>query len=259
MSITVKEMQVSIGKKIIIRNINLECDKGQIVALLGLNGAGKTTLIKSIAGLIRPDKGTVLVHEEEINKLSIKERAKYVTYVPQQLSTSLDYTVEDFVLMGVTPYLGAFESPKKVHKEKVSQALKDLELSHLRGKGLTTLSGGEKQMVYLARAIVQQAKVMVLDEPTAYLDFKRQHTFLGQLSEFVRKSEKTVLLSVHDPNLALQYADKIVIVYNETTLMSLEKSGEGWGEKMQEALDLLYDGKAQLVNNRGNSIVVYQQ
>lgn len=259
MSIAVKNITVKIDESTIIKDISLECRKGEMVALLGLNGAGKTTLIKAIAGITKTSGGSISIDDKEISSLSPKDRGKHIAYVPQQVSTTFDYEVEDFVLMGVTPYLGVFETPKKKHREEAQKALEFLGIEKLRGKKLLTLSGGEKQMVYLARALVQQAMLMVLDEPTAYLDFKRQHHFLGDLRDVVRRSNKAVLLSVHDPNLALQYADQIVILHEQTILTTLRKGEQGWETHLQNALDILYEGKVRLIKNKEHMIVIHKQ
>ncbi|MGL6173846.1 MAG: ABC transporter ATP-binding protein [Cellulosilyticaceae bacterium] len=256
MSLEIKDIGVKLGKTTILEQVSLITDEGEVVALLGLNGAGKTTLIKTIAGLIPSYQGVVCVEAMNMNQLSLRERAKRIAYVPQQLNTPFDYEVEDFVLMGVTPYLGVFESPKVMHRKKVVEVLEQLQIGHLRKKNLLFLSGGEKQMVYLARAMVQEAKVMVLDEPTAYLDFKRQHEFLGYLRKLMQESKKTAVISVHDPNLALQYADKIVIIHDKNVLATVHR---GEKRQLQQALDVLYDGKANLMETQEHTLVIYQQ
>lgn len=256
MSLEVKEISVKLGQVTILEQVSLVAEQGEIIALLGLNGAGKTTFIKTIAGLISSYEGVVRVESVNMNELLLRERAKQIAYVPQQLNISFDYEVEDFVLMGVTPYLGVFESPKVMHRKKVLEVLEQLQIGHLRGKKLRLLSGGEKQMVYLARAMVQEAKVMVLDEPTAYLDFKRQHDFLGHLSKLIKESKKIAVISVHDPNLALQYADKIVIIHNKNVLTTVCR---GEKKQLKQALDVLYDGKANLMETQKHTLVIYQQ
>lgn len=257
MSLMLKNVTVTLGQKKIIENISFGCKSGEVVALLGLNGAGKTTLIKTIAGLIPASNGEISINGSSMHATSLKEKAKRIAYVPQQMSTPFDYEVEDFVLMGVTPYLGVFEMPKATHREQVKKALESLQISHLRKKRLFHLSGGEKQMVYLARAMVQEAGVMVLDEPTAYLDFKRQHAFLGYLRNFVKENDKLAVLSVHDPNLALQYADQIIILHEKGVLIDLRKGKDE--DKLQKALDILYDGKAKFEEIREHRLVIHRQ
>lgn len=259
MSIVIKDITVAIAGKRIIKNISLEVRKGEIVALLGLNGAGKTTLIKTIAGITQSETGSISIDGREISKLKIKDRGKYIAYVPQQMSTVFDYKVQDFVLMGVTPYLGVFETPQKKHRNQANKALENLGIEKLKEKNLLTLSGGERQMVYLARALVQQTMLMVLDEPTAYLDFKRQHQFLGNLREMVSTNDKAVMLSMHDPNLALQYADQIVIIHEQTVLTTLRKNEVNWERNLQKAFDKLYEGKVELIKNREDRLVIYKQ
>ncbi|MEG0353089.1 MAG: ABC transporter ATP-binding protein [Cellulosilyticaceae bacterium] len=259
MSIAIKDITVSIEGNTIIKEVSLEFRAGEVVALLGLNGAGKTTLIKTIAGIMKSSHGSISMEGQAIDSLSLKERGRFIAYVPQQMSTTFNYQVEDFVLMGVTPYLGVFETPKKKHREEAVRALEFLGIEKLKEKSLLTLSGGERQMVYLARAFVQQASLMVLDEPTAYLDFKKQHQFLGDLREVVRRSHKTVLLSVHDPNLALQYADQIVILHEQTILATLRKDEKNWEAHLQKALDKLYEGKAEMIREREHMLIIHKQ
>lgn len=264
MSLYIKNIKVKRGLNVIIEDFNLNIKQGELVAVLGLNGTGKTTLIKAIAGLLPVVQGDIVFNDKSINQMKVRERAQNFAYMPQQMVCHLAYTVSDFILMGSTPYLAFWQTPGKGDYKEVEKVLDELNLSHLKERTLNQISGGERQMVYLARALVQKASVMLLDEPTAHLDFKRQHEFLHTLKKVKEQSGKAVLIAIHDPNLALQYADKIIILHHKQILGSVslkEEVGEGKKIAKQTLISLLKKayGKEIELSQEVESSILYCQ
>lgn len=218
MSLYINNIKLKHGTNVIIEDFSLRIKQGELVAILGLNGTGKTTLIKSIAGLLPVVQGEIFLENQSINKMKPRKRAQKLAYMPQHMMNDLACTVSDFILMGATPYLAFWQTPRQSAHKEVEQVLRQLNLTYLKERKLNQISGGEKQMVYLARALMQKAVIMLLDEPTAHLDFKRQHEFLHTLKNVKNQTNKSVLITIHDPNLALQYADRIVILHDKQML-----------------------------------------
>lgn len=258
MTLKVSDLQVVINDNEIINNINFEILENELVMILGVNGAGKTTLMKTLLGLIKANKGTITIDNKDITKLSIIDRAKLMSYIPQNSELNLRYTVKEFVAMGITPYLGVFDMPSDKHEALVIDALKKLNIENIQNSYFDSISGGEKQIAYLARNIMQGADIMILDEPTAYLDFKRQHIFLEIVKEFIKENNKSAILTVHDPNLALRYADKIIVIDNSTVLKVIEKKSNDYQSEFLNALNQIYDNKLRLIDCGASYMVVWE-
>ena len=186
--------------------------EGEILTLLGPNGSGKTTILKNIYGLLKPKKKCVFVDGKDFHSLSLKERAKLAGYVPQSHHPPFPYTVLDVVVMGLASQLGVFESPRKEHYQKALEKLKLIGMERFKDKPYTQLSGGQLQLVLIARALVQEPKVLLLDEPTAHLDFKNQVKVLGIVKRLAREESISAVMTLHDPNLASLYSDRIALV-----------------------------------------------
>lgn len=257
MSIEVKNLRVKIEDKEIVKNINFNINENELVMVLGLNGAGKTTIMKTLVGINKATDGQILFDGEDITKLSISKRGKLMSYIPQSTEPPLKYTVREFVEMGITPHLGIFDMPSKIHDYDVDKALELLKIVDIKDNYLDVISGGEKQLAYLARAIVQKAKFMVLDEPTAYLDFKRQHLFIRELKNFIKETKKGAILTVHDPNIALRYADKIIVIHNKEVLNIIHKK-EDYQNEFLNILNKIYDNKLRLISCGKSYMVTWE-
>ncbi len=217
MSLSVLDITVSLGGKHVLRDITFELPEKGMYFLLGPNGAGKTTLLKAVRGLVKADCGEIKWQKRPIKSYSAKELAGEMCYLPQQ-TPSLDMSVMSFALLGAAPYLKWGAVPGEKHREQALAALKDLGITELADKSMEEISGGERQLAALAQALVQNSPLMLLDEPTANLDVKRQRDFFNLLREIVKIRKKCALLSVHDPNLALNYGDGVIVLTGSETV-----------------------------------------
>lgn len=211
MIIEVKDLCFSYKKHKVLNEVNLKIESNQAVALLGPNGAGKTTLFKCLLGFFKPESGQVLIDGKDVSLYSQKELSKLIAYIPQNSNPVFNHSVLDVVLMGLTNQIGYFESPSKEHINKAMDTLKLLGIDHLSQRGCMEISGGERQLMLMARAIVQNAKIFVMDEPTANLDFGNTVKVVNQIETLI-KSGYSVLFSTHNPNQALKICSKILII-----------------------------------------------
>ena len=170
----VKNISFSYDGNEIFSDISFSIEKGDVLCILGPNGTGKTTLIKCLNGLHEIDSGEILIKGKNIKKLSFKEISRNIGYIPQNHTPSFPFKVIDVVLMGRAPYLNLIDSPRKKDMEIALNSLKTLGIDNLKDKEYTNLSGGEMQLVFLARILCQQPDILILDEPTSHLDFGNQ-------------------------------------------------------------------------------------
>lgn len=253
----VSNLKVSYGEKTVLDNVNLQLNKGEVTILLGLNGAGKTTLLKSISGLTHIDNGEIVYDNKNILKLKSKDKGKLIAYIPQHIHTNQNYTVEDIILMGITPYLGTFQMPSKEHYELVNEILKELNISHLKNKEIGELSGGERRMVYLGRILIQKCSILLLDEPNTFLDYVKQHDFFIFIKDFIKRKNLITLITLHDINLALRYGDRIVILNNNKIVDVVECNKEGYEKKFIHLIEKVYERKFQLHYTDKGPMVIF--
>ena len=195
----------------ILRNINFILDQGDIVSILGPNGAGKTTLLNCLVNLLTVTEGSIYLDEKPVSKVSRKEIAKKIGYVPQFHDAIYAYTVLEFVTMGRTPYINVLTSPSKKDTALAYEAIIAMGIEHLTHKNYIHLSGGEKQQVMLARTLAQNPAVIMLDEPTNHLDYGNQIRTLGMLKELSAKGY-TIIMTTHNPDHALMMDGRAAIV-----------------------------------------------
>lgn len=197
-----------------LRIDNVRVGSKTILTLLGPNGSGKTTLLRCVHAFLKPKTGCVYIDGKNVLKLKEDEIARLMGYVPQIHVPVFPYTVFDVVLMGRTPYLGMFQQPSKEDFQKAEEALKLVGLYNLRDRPYTEISGGERQLVLIARALAQEPKVLLLDEPTAHLDFRNQFKVLKTIKNIAKEGDIAVIMSLHDPNLAYLFSNIIALVKN---------------------------------------------
>ncbi len=199
----------------IFENISFTLEKGDVMCILGPNGTGKTTLIKCLNGLHDIDSGEILLENQNIKSLSFKEISKYIGYIPQTHTPTFPFSVMDVVIMGRAPYISLTESPREKDIKIAENALKDLGIYRLRDKEYTNLSGGERQLVFLARILAQQPDILILDEPTSHLDFGNQIKFL-QIIDKLASLGLSIIMSSHFPDHAFLSSNKVAIMKDGT-------------------------------------------
>lgn len=189
----------------LFEGLNFSVSKGEVFCLLGPNGCGKTTLLDCILGVLRPRKGKILLEDMDIKDISAARIARKIAYVPQSHEKTFPYKVIDIVLMGRASYIGMFGSPSEDDIKYATQALDMVGISRLKDRPYTQLSGGEGQLVMIARALAQKTPLIVMDEPTAHLDFKHELVIMETIVELVRETGLSILMATHFPNHALYF------------------------------------------------------
>ncbi len=196
----------------ILKNISLTIDEGKMYALLGLNGSGKTTIIKIILGILKAESGNVFIDDIDVFTLKEKDRAKLISYVPQYSHIVFDTSVIDVVLMGVSPYLKMFQTPSDQHITKAYKCLEGFGIADLADVNYQNLSGGQKQIVIIARALLQNGRYMILDEAESSLDLANKNLFMKKIRDITNTYNKGCLVSMHNPEYALNYCDYIILL-----------------------------------------------
>lgn len=208
MKLKVKELEFKIADQQILNGIDLNIKEGQFVGIIGPNGSGKSTLLKNIYRVYKPSKGSISLEDTDIDTMKSKDIAKKLAILSQESSTQFDFTVKDIIKMGRYPYKSMFEDYSKKDTELVDEIIDKLSLQNHKDRSFNTLSGGEKQRVLIARALVQNTDFMILDEPTNHLDIRYQI----QLLDIVKSLGITVLAALHDINIASLYCDYILVM-----------------------------------------------
>jgi ABC-type cobalamin/Fe3+-siderophores transport systems, ATPase components len=198
----------------VLRGLSFTVSSSEIVCLLGPNGVGKTTLFKTVLGFLKLQGGKILADGEDVRTWSRKKYARTIGYVPQSHTPPFPFTVFDVVAMGRTAYLDAFASPSQKDLDIAEEALEALEITHLRDRIYTEISGGERQMVLIARALAQQPRLLVMDEPTSNLDFGNQMRVLAQIKRLAEKGMGIVMTS-HFPDHAFLCASRVALLSRE--------------------------------------------
>ncbi|MDI9617381.1 MAG: ABC transporter ATP-binding protein [Methanothrix sp.] len=210
--ILIDGVSLSYNGRSVLNNICMEIEKGKVVTLLGPNGCGKTTLLKIINGLLPQTSGRVYVDGRDTRSIRPNEMARLMGHVPQAHRSTFPFTVLDVVLTGRLSYISPLSKPGKRDLEKAYRALEMVAALHLADRPYNQISGGERQLAMIARALAQEPSFLLLDEPTSYLDFRNQIRILKTVRGFAESGLMTVVMSLHDPNHALIFSDRIVLM-----------------------------------------------
>lgn len=241
-TLEIRNLDMSYGKHTVLSGLSLTLQAGECTCILGANGSGKSTLIKSILQTL-PHRGSCVYQTKEasfvLEKSAPKERGHLLSYLPQKSGITLSLSALDVVLMGYNPSLGLLQYPTAAMKENAMKTLDFVGLKAQSDQDFLTLSEGQKQLCLLARALVQDSSITLLDEPEAALDFEHKHHILSLVAKLVHTREKCCLLSIHDPSLALQYSDKIVLLQDGHITDTLYPKKDS-KEVLEHALHKLY-------------------
>ena len=213
-SLSVHNLSITVNKNEILKNISIRFREGKRTAIIGPNGCGKSTLLRAVSGLSRDYGGEVLLDGADMKKLPRRAIAEKLAILPQGVSAPADLTVKDLVTYGRFPYRSLFKSAAKEDAEIVAQAMEKMRVSHLQSRLVATLSGGERQRAWIAMALAQQPQILLLDEPTTYLDIAHQLEIMQIVAELNAREGMTVIMVLHDINHARLYADDVVVIKN---------------------------------------------
>lgn len=208
MSIEVSNLSYGYGKHIVLCDVSLTAEKGEILAVLGPNGVGKSTLFQCILGLLMFKQGRISIDGRDLNSFSPQELAKCVAYIPQSHAPVFNFPVRDIVLMGTSAQISAISMPGQKQVHMAEQSMERLGITHLRERGYMQISGGERQLALIARALAQNAKILVMDEPTSNLDYGNQIRILSQIKKLAGEGY-TIIYSTHNPDQSFLFADKV--------------------------------------------------
>ncbi|MEV0588064.1 ABC transporter ATP-binding protein [Nonomuraea sp. NPDC050310] len=208
MTLSLEEVSVSVAGRRLVRELSLTVGPDEVVGLLGPNGSGKTTALRSVYRALRPVGGAVRLDGEDLNAMPARAAARRVAALTQEGHADLDFTVAEIVALGRAPHLRGNQALSPAEHELCRRAMARMDVAHLAGRGVLSLSGGERQRVLVARALVQEPRVLILDEPTNHLDLHHQLRLLAML----RGAGLSVLVSLHDLNLAAAACDRLAVL-----------------------------------------------
>ena len=213
MSVRVNHLSFAYDKHspLVLNDISFSVKEGDLLAVLGPNGVGKSTMFRCILGFLNKYNGEILMNDVNIKTLTHKQIAKQIAYIPQSTHPVFNYSVLDVVLMGVTNQVSLLSAPNQAHINQAYAAMESLGIGHLRDAGYGEISGGERQLALIARALVQKAKILIMDEPTANLDYGNQFRVMCRISDLAKEGY-IIILSTHNPDHAFLYANRVLMI-----------------------------------------------
>lgn len=257
MMLQVKHLSFSYGGVPALRDVSFDVAPGTVLCVMGPNGSGKSTLLDTVLGLHVPDTGTILLNGKDLSGMDRKIIARHVAYVPQNHAVTFPYTVRKAVLMGRTAYLSPFGSPTKDDRVRCEQALKQVGIEALADRPYNTISGGELRLVLLARALCQDAPLILMDEPTAHLDYRNELMLLGTVCTLSREHGITMVIATHAPQQAFYLENKHI---NIQTMFLKKGSVAAFGTPENcittELLRDVYGIEAKILDSDGEKTVL---
>lgn len=245
-ALQIKDLEFGYGKGLVIKGIDFNVEKGKFISIIGPNGSGKSTLLKTLNNIYNPSKGNIVLEDKDIKTYKKRDLAKKIALVPQDTNIDYDFTVEDIVMMGRHPYKNRFEKENSNDYKIVEESLKMTNTLKLRKRPITEISGGERQRVIIAKALAQNPSTILLDEPTSNLDINHQIDILSLLRFLNNKKNTTVILVIHDINLAARYSDEIILLHDGKIL------GKGKPEEVitRDNIEMAYGMKVAIEKNK---------
>ncbi|MDY0341082.1 MAG: ABC transporter ATP-binding protein [Coriobacteriia bacterium] len=243
MMLDVCDLRCGYGKTEVIHGASLTVERGEFVCVIGANGCGKTTLLKALLGVLKPTGGSITIDGKDVTTMHEKEVARHLAYIPQAHIPPFPFTVADMVLLGRTPYINRLSVVSDRDRMVAYRALRLLSIEHLGSRIYTQLSGGQEQLVLIARALAQEPDILIMDEPTASLDFGNQQMVLSRMSALAAMG-MSLLMVTHSPDHALLCADR-VLVMDEGEIV-----GDGPPEEVitSESLCRIYKSNARVLD-----------
>lgn len=208
--IRTKDLNISYGNLDIVKDLNLEIPKGKITTIIGANGCGKSTILKTLARIIKPKSGSIYINDKELNSQDSRELAKAMAVLPQSPQAPNGLTVEELISYGRFPHQKGFGKLKDDDKDIIDWALEKTRISEFRDRPIEALSGGQRQRAWIAMALAQETDILLLDEPTTYLDLAHQLEVLKLLEELNKKEGRTIVMVIHELNNAARFADHMI-------------------------------------------------
>ena len=235
-----------------LQDVSVNIPAGRFCGIIGPNGSGKTTLLKCISGYIKPDEGSVAIGGQEVSALPAREIARRMALVQQHAALEYEFTVGDIVLTGRNPHMKRWRGETIEDYAKAAKALEEAGIAHLKDRLVTELSGGEWQMMILARALCQQADIMLLDEPVTGLDIRHQVHIMGTVKRLAAERGISVVCVLHDLNLALSYCDQIVLMKSG----GLFAEGKPADVLTRDALETVYGTRIRMLSDDGQTFIL---
>ena len=211
MTLEIKDLNFSYKDHKVLNGLDLKISDGEMVALLGKNGAGKTTLMRLIPAFLKCTEGSISIDGTPVKDIGIRQRAAYMAYIPQIARSAFPYPVRTSILMGASSRLSMFQNPGKRDEQKVEQIIELLNLQHIADRNMENISGGERQLVLIARALMQDARLLILDEPTSFLDYSNQLLVLERIGDLVKNGDSCIY-STPNPDLALGHSSRVIVM-----------------------------------------------
>ena len=216
--INIEKLNAYYGEHHVLKDVSFSMEQGKLMCVLGPNGVGKSTMFQCILGLNKKHDGKINIYGKNIEEMSIKERARMVSYIPQSHSPVFAYKVKDIVLMSTEASIKGFKNPGASQIKMAEEAIEKVGIGYLADRKYTQISGGERQLVMIARALAQQAKFIIMDEPTSNLDYGNQIRVMSRVKELTKEGY-TIIQSCHQPDQAFLYADEILVLWNGQVLI----------------------------------------
>lgn len=248
-AITAGNLSFGYGKSLILDRINVEIEDGKLTIILGQNGSGKSTFLRVLAGLLIAQNGKLTIAGKDVSSLSFKEKSKLIGFLNQQHKAIFPFSVADVVLTGRAGFINYI--PKETDLLATNQAMDKVGIWHLRNRNYTELSGGEQQMVMIARLLAQNSKILLLDEPTNHLDFDNQSHILTLLKQLIGEGT-TIIAVMHDPNLAFMFGDDFLFLKNKKVIRP-EETTKAWDNRF---LKTIYNGKLETIPYNNRALIV---
>lgn len=238
--------------KFSLRVNGLTFENAKITAIVGPNGAGKTTLLKCIGAVLPIPRGSLFIDGRDLSSLKSRERARLVCYVPQEHDTTFNYTVSDFVLLGRAAFISPFALPSREDASAAAEALEFVGLAEYADRAISELSSGERRLVLIARALAQQSDILLMDEPTTFLDPKHETEIFQLVRKLADEKMKTILVTLHSLEMAVQHSDQMVFM-KRGEVVAHGRSAEIFEDSL---LERVYDMKMKIIDWEGRKIVL---